>query len=148
MLSLYACTYFYTHLHKFKICMCINHAWQACRFQQHTYAGKMGHLQGCIVYHCQVHNKNTLEIRMTFDLLNELNVVMSTMLELSSTSWKQKFLAWSLHPILIFFVRHQPWMRNIVVPNLYHQLSKEGSWCSFKYKASIINRSNRNKIGK
>ena len=51
-------------------------------------------------------------------LLNEINVMQSTTLELSSASRKDQVLPGDINPILVPLVLHQLCMRNIAIPYL------------------------------
>ena len=60
-------------------------------------------------------------------LFNELNVFSHTIFELSSTSRENKIITRPCNPVLILFILHQLWVRDVVVPNLDLQWSETQS---------------------
>ena len=61
------------------------------------------------------------------DLLNKVDIMSCTILELCATTWEDEhiFICRHLHPVLICFIRHELSMRDIAQPDLQFPTNKE-----------------------
>lgn len=95
----------------------------------HVPGVRMSNLRECVMFHIPMYNKDKYDIKKKIigrqesnmkhtHLLNEINVVKSTVNKLSSSSGKSKVITSNFDPILMPFNLCQLSVGNVIIPNL------------------------------